>query len=199
MQYHKKKKKNKNYLKAIIICHGSSEFHMARYIKSSLRLKIEIDSKDNGKHSIQINSILNHLNKKPYITEKEFIKTYKDDLPNKTLYSDFKIFIIMDTDDEELTSIQIDDYKNKSMFQNHWAYKYIEPIYNTKNLEDVLLKANIINKNNSKKDYIKIFPINSDAQFNDIEQIQTLCNRLTTINNTNMDILLQYFLDIINQ
>lgn len=196
MQYHKK---NKNYLKAIIICHGSSELCMARHFKSNLRLNIRIDSKDNGKHSIQINSILNHLNKKPYVTEKEFIKKYKNDLPNETLYDDFKIFIIMDTDDEELTSTQIKNYKNKSMFKEHWAYKYIEPIYNTKNLEDVLLKAKIINRNNSKKDYIKIFPISHNAQFNDIEQIQILYNRLTTINNTNMDILLQYFLDIINQ
>ncbi|WP_181039155.1 hypothetical protein [Brachyspira murdochii] len=43
-----------NYLKAIVIVHGKSELQMCDFIKNNLKLKIDIISKDNGKHSIQI-------------------------------------------------------------------------------------------------------------------------------------------------
>ena len=104
----------------------------------------------------------------------------------------------MDTDDEELTPIDIANFKNKNMFKGHWAYDYIVPIYNTKNLEDVLLKAKIINKTfKDKKEYAKIFPINNNASTADKEQIQNMYNLLKPINNTNMDILLEFLLNFV--
>lgn len=191
-------RKQTNYLKAIIICHGASEYHIAKHIKSNLRLKIEIDGKDNGKHSIQINSILNFLNTVPYKSKTDFIKKFKHDLPNGTINSEFKIFIIMDTDDEELTPSDIDNFKNKNMFKGHWTYDYIVPIYNIQNLEDILLKAKIIDKTfEDKKEYAKIFSVNNNASIGDIGQIQNMYNILQPITDTNMDILLEYLLNLV--
>ena len=127
MKPQKKYNKQINYLKAIIICHGASEYHIARHLKSNLRLKIEVDGKDNGEHSIQINSILNFLNTTTYVSEHNFIKKFKDVIPNGKIHPQFKIFIIMDTDDKELTHTDIENFKNKNMFRGHWAYNYIEP------------------------------------------------------------------------
>ena len=44
--------------------------------------------------------------------------------------------MIMDTDD--CTLEQANAYKGKSMFKNHWAYDYIEPIYSQPNLDEFL-------------------------------------------------------------
>ncbi len=193
-----KNKKTENYLKAVIICHGLSEYTITKHIKSNLRLKIEIDAKDKGEHSIQINSILDFLSTTNYISKHNFIKKFKDDMPNGEINPQFKIFIIMDTDDEELTPNDIENFKNKNMFKGHWAYDYIVPIYNTKNLEDILLKAKIIDKTfKDKKEYAKIFPINNNASTADKEQIQNMHNLLKPINNTNMDILLEFLLNFV--
>ncbi|TKZ15846.1 hypothetical protein EZH24_13855, partial [Brachyspira catarrhinii] len=76
------------------------------------------------------------------------------DIKDNQIDKNFKIFIIMDTDD--CTAQQKSEFINKNMFKNHWAYNYIVPIYNDDNLENVLIKATIEVEN--KKDYIKIFP-----------------------------------------
>ena len=104
----------------------------------------------------------------------------------------------MDTDDEELTERDIENFKNKSMFKDHWAYDYIVPIFNTRNLEDVLLKAKIIDETfDDKREYAKIFPINNNANMQDIEQIRNISNTLKPIPTTNMDILLEYLLELV--
>ena len=92
-----------NYLKAIVIVHGKSEFQMCDFIKRKLKLKIEIVSKIKGANSIQISSIMKRLKGKDIDTLDNFKNTYKDDLEikdNKIIIDkDFRIFIIMDTDD----------------------------------------------------------------------------------------------------
>lgn len=198
MKHNNYQNKKLNHLKAIVICHGESEYHIARHIKSSLRLKLEVDAKDKGKHSIQIKSILSHLSSNSYKSEEEFIRKYKNDLINGKINNNFKIFIIMDTDDEELTERDIKNFKNKSMFKDHWAYDYIVPIFNTRNLEDILLKAKIIDGTfDDKREYAKIFPINNNANIQDIEQIRNMSNTLKAITITNMDILLEYLLELV--
>ncbi|CRF32088.1 hypothetical protein BRSU_0566 [Brachyspira suanatina] len=152
-----------NYLKAIVIVHGKSELQMCNFIKNKLRLNnIHIISKDNGKHSIQISSIMKRLNGKDINTLDNFKNTYNDYLEiknHKTIIDkDFKIFIIMDTDDCN-NDEEKNNFINKNMFKNYWAYDYIVPIYNITNLEDVLIKAEIIDKNTikNKKDKKKLY------------------------------------------
>ncbi|MDA0067171.1 hypothetical protein OFS07_12975 [Brachyspira hyodysenteriae] len=92
-----------NYLKAIVIVHGQSELQMCNFIKNKLRLKIDIISKDKGGHSIQISSIMKRLKGKDINSSDNFKNTYNDELKiedNEIIIDkDFKIFIIMDTDD----------------------------------------------------------------------------------------------------
>lgn len=194
-----------NYLKAIVIVHGQSELQMCDFIKNNLKFKIDIISKDNGKHSIQISSIMKRLKGKDINTLDNLKNTYKDDLEikdNKTIIEkDFKIFIIMDTDDCK-NEEEKNNFINKNMFKNHWAYNYIVPIYNITNLEDVLIKAEIIDKNTiknkkDKKNYkIKIFPINKQDTENDIKQIEEFYKKLLKVKNiSNMHEFIKFCLD----
>lgn len=45
------------YVKNIVLVHGKSEQIICEYIKSNLRLPIEIFSHNNGKNNIEINSV----------------------------------------------------------------------------------------------------------------------------------------------
>lgn len=153
--------KQLNYTKAVIIVHGKSEKQICQYIKNKLRLKIEIYSDKNGEKAIQITSLKNTLNNKIFKSFKNFIKTYEnikltDD--GKSLDSAFKIFIIMDTDD--CSENQKKDFISKRMFESHWAYNNIVPIYNIPELETVLETANIPFKKQvtkGKKSILKSF------------------------------------------
>ena len=192
-----------NYLKAIVIVHGKSEFQMCDFIKRKLKLKIEIVSKNKGANSIQISSIMKRLKGKDIDTLDNFKNTYKDDLEikdNKIIIDkNFRIFIIMDTDDckEE----EKNNFINKNMFKNYWAHKYIVPIYNIRNLEDVLIKSKVIDKNTiknkrDKKDYIKIFPTDDKYTKNDTIQIQEFYQKLLKVKNiSNMYIFIKFCLD----
>lgn len=195
-----------NYLKAIVIVHGKSELQMCNFIKNKLRLNnIHIISKDNGKHSIQISSVMKRLNGKDINTLDNFKNTYNDYLEikdNKTIIDkDFKIFIIMDTDDCK-NEQEKNNFINKNMFNNYWAYDYIIPIYNITKLEDVLIKAEIIDKNTiknkkDKKNYkIKIFPITKQDMESDVKQIEEFYQKLLKAKNiSNMHEFIKFCLD----
>lgn len=182
--------KQLNYTKAVIIVHGKSEKQICQYIKNKLRLKIEIYSDKNGEKTIQITSLKNTLNNKIFKSFKNFIKTYEDIKltdDGKSLDSAFKIFIIMDTDD--CSENQKRDFISKRMFESHWAYNNIVPIYNIPELETVLETANIPFKktgNKRKKEYIKIFPTDPKYEKTDEIQIQELLNTLQKQKNTNL-------------
>ena len=193
-----------NYLKAIVIVHGKSELQMCDFIKRKLKLKIDIVSKNKGGNSIQISSIMKRLKGKDIDTLDNFKNTYKDDLEIKDneiiIDKDFKIFIIMDTDDCK-NNEEKNNFINKNMFKNYWGYKYILPIYNITNLEDVLIKAKIIDKNTiknkkDKKNYIKIFPITKQDIESDVKQIEKFYQKLLKVKNiSNMHEFIKFCLD----
>lgn len=151
-----------NYLKAVVIVHGKSELQMCEFIKNNLRIKMEFISNNKGKSSMQISGLLKRLNGKDIKGFNSFCKKYEDEIEiiNDKLSTNFKMFIIMDTDD--CSEEEKNNYKNKTMFKKHWAYNYICPIYNDGNLEEVLIKAGIKYKSKSfkkmKREYIEIFP-----------------------------------------
>lgn len=185
-----------NYTKAVIIVHGKSEKQICQYIKNKLRLKIEIYSDKNGEKAIQITSLKITLNNKIFKTFKSFTHEY-DDIKlinnNKQINSDFKLFIIMDTDD--CTEKQKQSFINKEMFKSHWAYEYIVPIYNIPELETVLVMAKIPFErkgNERKKEYVKIFPTDPKYEKNDNIQIEELSNTLKKQDNTNLNVFLDF-------
>ena len=134
------------FLKAVIIVHGKSEKQICEYIKSNLRLKMEIISEKKGEKSIQINSLKHILGDKRFSSFSSFCGCFDDveivrEKTKKKLSPDFKIFIIMDTDD--CTECQKKSFISKEMFKDHWAYDYIVPIFDSPDLESVLHKAGI--------------------------------------------------------
>lgn len=141
------RKFDKSYLKAVVIVHGKSEKQMCDYIKSNLRLKLEIYGDKNGEKSIQITSIMRTLNNSKFETLSKFRTHFSDAFAETERKKsgiherNFKIFIIMDTDD--CNDVELENFKNKDMFRKHWAFKYIVPIWNTPDLEEVLVKAKI--------------------------------------------------------
>ena len=188
-----------NYLKAVVIVHGKSELQICQHIKQKLRLNIEIESDKHGEKSIQITSIKNILNNKKFKTQNSFLNNFNIvelDSKGKKIKDNFKIFIIMDTDD--CTSEQKEKFINKEMFKEHWAYDYIVPIYNSPELETVLTKAQVKFEKigvKRKKEYIKLFPTDSKYEKNDIVQIEELLNNLISIKDTNLDEFLKFCIE----
>lgn len=190
-----------NYLKAIVIVHGKSEKQICDFIKSKLRLKLHVESDKNGEKSIQITSVMNTLKNTNYKNETVFLKCFDDielvSKGKKDVISDkFKIFIIMDTDD--CKQCDIDNFKNKNMFRNHWACKYITPIYNITNLEDALLDCGVKFEkkgNDRKKEYIKIFPTDKKYLQKEIVQLEDFYEKLSKTNKSNMDVFVKFCIE----
>lgn len=186
-----------NYTKALVIVHGKSEKQICQYIKNKLRLKIEIYSDKNGEKSIQITSLKNTLNNKIFKSYRNFINTFEDIelIDNKNINKDFKIFIIMDTDD--CSEEEKRKFINKEMFKGHWAYDYIVPIYNIPELETVLTDAKVPFTKTGvkrKKEYIKLFPTDPKYTKTDEVQIKELLNKLKKQKNTNLNEFLDFCL-----
>lgn len=178
-----------NNLKAVVIVHGKSERIIVDYAKSNLRLNIKSYGKENGAKSIQITRLKAVLNNSLFKNKIDFLNYF----PTVNL-DDFKLFIIMDSD--ECTEKQFKEYKDKTMFKGHWLYDYIEPIYNFPNLECVLEKSNIPFKNEGvkrKKEYVDLFPIGNDLNVK--SDIENLKNVLSKNPNTNMDEFLDFLLE----
>ena len=188
-----------NYTKVAVVAHGKCEWIMCNYIKNNLRLKMEIRADKKGEKSIQITSLINFLNGREFKDSKGFVEKNNDietEGAGKSIkLKNFKFFIIMDTDDctpEEATA-----YQNKSMFKNHWLYEYIEPIYNTPNLDTILKRYGILpNVTIKDKDkvriYSKAFPTDKNYNKTDVDQIKELAEVLSKDRNTNLEEFLEY-------
>ena len=191
-----------SYLKAVVICHGKSGKQLCDFIKSNLRIRIAVESDKKGEKSIQITSVMNTLNGKKFKTMAGFMREFSDVeirkiKTKKYLTEEFKVFIIMDTDD--CTDKQKNDYINKEMFRNHWLYPYIVPIFNSPNLENILEKAKIKFEKKGKerkKEYIKIFPTDSKYKNNEMIQIKDFCENLKKVKNTNMEEFINFCIEL---
>lgn len=193
--------REKHYLKCIVIVHGRSEKQMCDYIKSNLRIQMDIVGDKKGGKSIQITSLGYTLNNTIFGKYDNFIKKYDNinwvkDGKKKKIDPEFKIFIIVDTDD--CTEKQKKDFISKEMFRKHWAYDYIVPIYNSPELESVLTKANIpFEKKGTerKKEYIKIFPTSPKYEKRETIELQDFCDNLRKVNSTNMNKFVEFCLN----
>lgn len=76
------------------------------------------------------------------------------------------------------------------MFKNHWAYDYIVPIYNSPELETVMVKAGIKFEKKGderKKEYIKIFPTDKKFLGNQTVELSSFAEKLQDVKDTNLD------------
>lgn len=184
-------KRKPNKTKVMSIVHGKSEFLICKSLKSNLKIKHEIYAKDKGRHSIQVNSVLNELNSNSFkMSLKAFAAKYDIayDNKNKKLV-DFKLFIIMDLDD--CSTVQADKFKDKSMFKGNVLYDYIVPIYNDPNLEKTMLDAGIdVDKRKKVKAYIKIFPTSKGDL--DIDMAKDFVKKLKRCKSSNLSKYFEY-------
>lgn len=173
------------------IVHGKSEFHLCNNIKSNLKIKHEIISKNKGKHSIQVTSVMHILNNSQFESLNKFKRSFPDVEVAKRKLINFKLFIIMDVDDCNTEQIKR-SFIDKTMFKGHWLYDYIVPIYNDPHLEKTMMHLNIpVTK---KKDYIKIFPTNhGDSNY---EMIKDLANKFEKCRTSNLEQYINYCLEI---
>lgn len=188
---------NFKYTRVGTLVHGKSELLFSEFICSNLHLKHFTLSENKGRKSIQINGLLKgYLKKKPFNNLKAFADEYniEYDKKNKKL-KNFRLFIIMDTDDCDETTAN--RFKNKEMFIGHVLEPYIVPIFNDSNLEDVMLKAGIMTKRikDSEKGtyYTKIFPINGGSPTTEtLPQIEEFARKIKGIPETNMIEFIDY-------
>ena len=132
-----------HYTKAVVICHGKSEYQISRYISTNLRLPVKLHSKDKGKHSIQIPGLMQELSTSIFANIKTFSEYFNVEVKSRCL-ENFKLFTFMDTDD--CSQIQKSDYISGKMFSDHWLSDYIVPIYDNPDLENVLFSCGLIPK-----------------------------------------------------
>lgn len=192
-----KKRLSPKYIKAVVICHGKSEVIFVRNIKANLKVKIEIDAKDKGGSSIQLTSIKHFLENKGYKNSKEILGKYNYEIEHsKNQLINFKLFIIMDVDEKELSNSDIERYKNKEAFKSFDYYEHIIPIFNEKNLDEVLKKLGFeIDPKNKTESYSKIFPGNND----DYESFVKIKQKFKNLNNSNMIELFNYLEGLIHE
>lgn len=183
-----------NYCKGVIIAHGKSELIIAEHIKSNLHLPIETYSENNGKSSIQIDSLMTVLRNNIFKSKTTFKKKFIVEEGNKG-FKNFFLMPMMDLDDTNEENIE--KYKSGEMFKKHWLSPYIIPIWNDKNLDEVLYNLKLIsklpNKNEKGKVYEELFPTNRGET--DLEQVKKLLRRFECYNKTNMDIFIKKCLD----
>jgi len=194
---------NVHYIKGVVICHGKSELCMTRYISTNLHLRIKPYARDKGESSIQITALDSVLKHAPFNNINSFLKEYDVETvgkgKRKTL-KDFRLFIIMDTDD--CSDKQKCAYISKEIFLGHWLYDYIVPIYDIPNLESVLSKAKVLTKkiSNSEKGtyYQTIFPINSKPLSDDtLTEVKTLKRKIQPVKETNLTEFIDYCISIL--
>ncbi len=187
-----------NKTKVMAIVHGKSEFLLCKSLKSNLRIKHKIHAKDRGRHSIQVNSVMNELYSSNFnMTLKKFAEKYdiEYDSKNKKLV-DFKLFIIMDLDD--CTEERAARFKDKSMFQGYYLFDYIEPIYSYPNLEKTMKDAGIpIDKRKKSREYIKIFPTNKGDL--DVDIAVEFAEKLRKCTSSNLYVYFDYCISIVER
>lgn len=186
-------KKTSLKTEVMTIVHGKSEYIICCSIRSNLRIKHEIYADKKGEKSIQINSLMNILNNSVFKTFKDFVRKYPDIEIEKKKLMNFKLFIIMDLDDcnDEMRK----KFLTKEMFNNHWLYDYIVPIYNDPDLEQTMNEAGISIKKNEKEKYFKIFPTNHGDL--DIKMAHEFYESLKNCKNSNFKDYIEYCISLV--
>lgn len=192
-----------SYVNGVVICHGKTEWFLTKHITSKLHLRIETFAKDKGEHSIQITALDSVLKHYPFNNIGNLAKEYEVNVVGRGAskrLEDFKLYIIMDTDD--CTESQKADFISKEMFKSHWLYEYIVPIYNSPKIENVFAKAQITSKTvkNSEKGtyYQRIFPINDKPLSDDsFVEVTSLKKKLEPVKSTNLNEFIDYCLSLL--
>jgi len=197
---HLKNKHHRNVRRSrtLVICHGLTEYYLAKYLKSSLRIPLEIKHRTDS--SIQITALQQVMGGQEFKNEKALLTRFNHlDTDKASHLNQIKIFPIMDTDDANVNEIL--QYKQASLFKKKWFSNYFHPIYNEQNIEDVLKEIHwdFTRKENDKgRLYYDLFPINHKRTL-EIDRIRNLAELLKSCPKTNLDELLFHCLQEVNR
>jgi len=164
--------------RTLVIAHGKSELIFCRTIASNNRINIEYDSENNGENCIQIKTLEKRLSSGHYSSEiklhKKFDKLeyFNGKIPN------LRIFPIMDTDDSPHDAKR---YMTNNMFNSSVFKDRIIPIFNTPNLDEVLLTSGLeVDVRNKAESYQQI------ASDFELSEIISKIERSGNLENTNI-------------
>lgn len=153
-----------------------------------------IMGKDHGHSSIQINKLQDlFFQSKDLNTPAGFKRKWpgaglEGTTKHPYFLNDFKIFVVMDTDDCNEETLQ--KFKDRSLFAGHWAYEWIVPVFNTENLEDVMERTGLPFTKKGierKKEYSQIVPGSIDGW-------SDLASRLRKDSKTNLEEPIEHIL-----
>ena len=170
--------RKKHYTHIMVVVHGYSELRLAEFVKSTLRIPLEIVSNRNGSLPYQITDLVKLFGKSCDFNS-GFRTKYKEKIEFKNRKPlNLKIFTIMDQDDTPNDIYQM--YKSGRLLKksNGLLGSLIIPIFNEENLEEVLKDVgwDYAKPNMDKgKIYLETFPtiINYDqTRKNRIEQLE---------------------------
>ncbi|MDO5853334.1 MAG: hypothetical protein Q4Q62_04635 [Thermoplasmata archaeon] len=168
--------------RTLVIAHGKSEIELCKAIARLADIGIEIDSNDSGGRTITMSSLPGRFGSKPYTSELALSKKFErleyfggnrvvEHMPN------LRIFPVMDIDGDHENRLR---YITGEMFKAFPLGRYVTPIYNDDNLDQVMESigyGQVVSK--KIKTYRKI----SDG----ITDLMDLYSRLKQCENTNLE------------
>ncbi|MDR0523596.1 MAG: hypothetical protein LBG62_04170 [Candidatus Methanoplasma sp.] len=121
---------------------------------------MEIISKNGGRKAVQINSLREYFNTGVFESHYRFKREFPRCEFSRGRVLNLKIYPVMDTDDCDRETLEM--YKSRKLFQDSPFADHIVPIYNTPNLDSVLI-ASGYNIDTGKKceSYEDAFPVRS--------------------------------------
>ena len=95
----------------IVICHGKSEVILARWLQKETHVVLNIDSRNEGRNSIMINSLVEYMKLNGYYDSSKLKRRFPNiEYKNRKGFKDLRIFIVMDVDtDDSLVHITKQD------------------------------------------------------------------------------------------
>lgn len=168
----------------IIICHGKSEIVLARWLQKETRVPLNIDSRNDGRNSVMINSLLEFMKENGYYDSSKLKKRYPNiEYKNRKGFKDLKIFIVMDVDTDESL---VYDYMTKLMFRDCLLKDCIVPILNQKEMDSVFRSMGFeIDSSNKPESYRQAL--------NSVD-VDCLLELLKECDDTNMDKMIEEML-----
>ncbi|MDO5861823.1 MAG: hypothetical protein Q4Q58_03405 [Thermoplasmata archaeon] len=126
--------------RTLVVAHGKSEMMICSKIAAIAGIGIEIDSNDMGRETIAISGLQSRFESKTYSSElalsREFDrleyfgrKKMDQRMPN------LRIFTVMDIDGDRESMLR---YTTGEMFKEFPLGRYVTPIYNDRNLDEVM-------------------------------------------------------------
>lgn len=123
----------------IVICHGKSEVILARWLQNEVRVPLNIDSRNEGKNSVMINSLKEFMKESGYYDSSRLKKRFPNiEYRNRKGFKDLRVFTVMDVDND--VSL-VNGYVTKVMFNDCPLKDCITPILNRKDMDSVFRKV----------------------------------------------------------